>query len=94
MKKLNKIKDYRRCISCHKIDHKSNFFRVVRNHPQHNITLDEGEGRSAYICQNPECLSQAGKKRLTRALKVTIPPEIYQQLWQKLRETKNTILNS
>ena len=91
MKKLNKTKDYRRCLSCKKIDHKSNFLRVVRNHPQHNITLDQGEGRSAYICPNSECLSQAVKKRLHRALKAPIPEEIYQQLWQKLKERKNTV---
>lgn len=91
MKKLNKTKDYRRCLSCQKIDHKSNFFRVVRNHPQHNITVNQGQGRSAYICQNSECLTIAQKKRLTKALRVSIPLEIYQLLWQKLKETKNTV---
>lgn len=87
MKKLNKIKDYRRCLSCQKIAHKSNFFRVVRNHPHHNITVNCGEGRSAYICRNPECLTIAQKKRLSKALKVPIPPEIYQQLWEKLEKS-------
>lgn len=31
------------------------------------------------------------KKRLAKALKTSIPSDIYQQLWQKLKETKNTV---
>lgn len=91
MRKPNKIKNYRRCISCQKIDHKSNFFRVVKNNAQQIITVDQGMGRSAYICKNVDCIAIAEKKRLAKALKTSIPSDIYQQLWQKLKETKNTV---
>ncbi len=85
MKQRVKQKNYRRCVSCGLYAPKEHFWRVVRNYPDHHITLDTGMGRSAYICPRQECLEIAQKKkRLAKALKVPIPPEIFQQLWQRL----------
>lgn len=61
---------------------------MVRIYPDRQIQLDEGMGRSAYLCASDECLRVAQKKnRLGRSLKAAVPPIIYQALWQRLTET-------
>lgn len=80
---------YRRCISCRKLDLKLNFWRVVRVFPAQTIQLDQGMGRSAYICPQASCLQAAQKKdRLGRVLKARIPEETYRALWQRLLSTQ------
>ena len=78
--------NYRRCVSCKKLAPKEEFWRVVRSKKSDTIKLDQGEGRSAYICCGQiECLKIAHKKnKLGRALKAYVSPEIYQSLWQRL----------
>jgi len=77
--------NYRQCISCKKLALKQEFWRVVRLQKSNTVTLDQGEGRSAYICPNMECLKVADKKnKLGRSLRVHIPQPIYQALWQRL----------
>lgn len=81
MEKRNKVKNYRCCISCQKIAPKNEFLRIVRVHPNHEITLNQGMGRSAYLCPNIECITIAEKKkRLSKVLKTSVSPEIYLQL--------------
>ncbi|MDY6937449.1 MAG: YlxR family protein [Cyanobacteriota bacterium] len=76
---------YRRCVSCRQIADRETLWRVVRLYGSHQLQLDKGMGRSAYICVRAECLKIAQKKnRLGNALKVTIPPQLYQTLWQRL----------
>ncbi len=90
MKNPSKQQNYRRCISCHRVDDRRQFWRIIRTYPEQRVTLDEGMGRSAYICPQPQCLSLAKKKkRLTRALKTDIPSEIYEQLWHRLRGVRS-----
>ncbi|MBD2019618.1 YlxR family protein [Leptolyngbya sp. FACHB-36] len=77
--------NYRRCLGCGKIAHKSEFWRVVRTHPSHAIELDHGFGRSTYLCPQPTCLQLVQKKnKLSRALKAAVPKQIYEHLWQQL----------
>lgn len=77
--------NYRRCISCGKVAPKRFFWRVVRLYSSHEIQLDKGLGRSAYICRQEDCLQKATiKKRLGRALKVRVPQHIYQNLQERL----------
>ena len=77
--------NYRRCISCSKTAPKESFWRVVRIYPEGQITIGQGMGRSAYICPQEDCVQQAGyKKRLSRALKATVPEYIYQNLQERL----------
>jgi len=74
----------RRCISCRKLAPKSAFWRVVRT-ASGAVLLDRGMGRSAYICPNADCLHQAKhKKRLAKALKTEIPPQIFSELADRL----------
>lgn len=71
----------RRCVACRQVAPKESFWRVVRVYSSHQVQLDQGMGRSAYLCRNAECLKAAQKKnRLGRSLKAHIPEEIYQIL--------------
>jgi predicted RNA-binding protein YlxR (DUF448 family) len=97
------LKLHRRCVSCQCIVIRDTFWRVVRvpiadqltNHGdstnrqvQHCIQLDQGMGRSAYVCQKLECLQIAQKKnRLGRSLRAHIPPEIFDILKSRLKDT-------
>ena len=81
--------NYRRCVSCKKLAPKEEFWRVVRSKKSDTIKLDQGEGRSAYICRKIECLKIAEQKnKLGRSLKAYVPPEIYRSLWQRLEKLK------
>ncbi|MBL1211617.1 YlxR family protein [Geminocystis sp. GBBB08] len=85
MNNPNKHKNYRRCISCHRLDERKKFWRIVRTYPEKKVILDQGMGRSAYLCPQLECLNLAKKKkRLSRALKAEITAEIYEQLTKRL----------
>ncbi|GAP97552.1 YlxR family protein [Leptolyngbya sp. NIES-2104] len=80
----------RRCLTCRKIAPKTEFLRVVRLYPSHEISIDHGMGRSAYLCPNSNCIQAAQKKdRLSRVLKAPVPPQIYQTLKQKQAETSS-----
>ncbi|MBW4669271.1 MAG: YlxR family protein [Cyanomargarita calcarea GSE-NOS-MK-12-04C] len=80
--------NYRRCISCRKIGLKQEFWRIVRVFPSGQVQLNEGMGRSAYICPQTECLSAAQKKnRLGRSLHASVPETLYQVLWQRLAQS-------
>lgn len=77
--------NYRRCISCRQLRPKSEFWRLVKTYPSEKVQLDQGMGRSAYICPQADCLKTALKKnRLSRALKTNVPEEITQKLWERL----------
>ena len=78
--------NYRRCVSCRKVASKDNFWRVVRLSKSSTVKLDDGEGRSAYICPQNDCLKIAQKKKLGRSLKTYVPSEIYNQLWERLEK--------
>ncbi|HEY9696578.1 MAG TPA: YlxR family protein [Trichocoleus sp.] len=80
--------NHRRCISCRKAADREFFWRIVRVFPAKNVELDQGMGRSAYLCPQASCLQAAQKKdRLGRALKAAVPEEIYQTLWHRLSTT-------
>jgi len=76
---------YRRCLSCHRIAPKEAFWRIVRIHPSRTIQLDQGLGRSAYLCPQASCLKLAERKnRLGRSLRSSVPNSIFAALWQRL----------
>ncbi|HLP90034.1 MAG TPA: YlxR family protein [Nostocaceae cyanobacterium] len=80
--------NYRRCISCRQVSPKEEFWRIVRVFPSGKVQLDQGMGRSAYICPKMSCLQTAQKKnRLGRSLRATVPETLYQALWQRLPQT-------
>ncbi|MCG8363753.1 MAG: YlxR family protein [Pseudanabaenales cyanobacterium] len=78
--------NYRRCASCRKVAHKQAFWRIVRVHPSRAVQLNEGIGRSVYLCPQADCLRTGQKKnRLGRSLKAPIPAELYDVLWDRLK---------
>jgi uncharacterized protein len=80
--------NYRRCISCRQVRHKEEFWRIVRVFPSGKVQLDQGMGRSAYICPQVSCLQAAQKKnRLGRSLHAAVPEALYQTLWQRLAQS-------
>ena len=81
-----KQKNYRRCVSCRQLAPKHCFWRIVRLASSRNISLDEGMGRSAYLCPTSDCLAIAKQKnRLSSSLRTKVPEHIYQSLQERLR---------
>lgn len=79
--------NYRCCLSCRIVLPKEAFWRVVRVHTSRKVQLDEGMGRSAYLCPKSTCLATAQKKnRLGRALRAPVPSSLYEILWERLAE--------
>lgn len=79
----------RRCVSCRRLGPKEEFWRIVRVYPTGKVELDQGMGRSAYLCPQDSCLRTAQKKnRLGRALKVAVPDLLYQTLQQRLSDSQ------
>ncbi len=77
--------NYRRCVSCRKLESKQAFWRIVRVYPSRQVQLDQGMGRSAYLCPQATCLTAAQKKnRLGRSLRALVPEQLYETLWQRL----------
>lgn len=92
------LKLHRRCVSCQCVALRDSFWRVIRvpiaqdhqilgdrDTKQFQIQLDDGMGRSAYLCKQLDCLQVAQKKnRLGRSLRAHIPPEIFDILKERL----------
>ena len=79
----------RQCLGCREMKNKRDLIRAVRS-PEGEITLDfkgKKPGRGAYVCPQAECLRKARKSRaLERAFSAAIPPEVYEQLEEQVRE--------
>ena len=82
----------RQCMGCRERKPKRDMIRVVRN-PEGVVSLDFGgkmNGRGAYICPNPECLTKVQKsKALERSLEVPIPDEVYERLMKEMEAGNN-----
>ena len=88
--KMKKIPQ-RKCVGCNEMKDKKELLRIVRS-PEGEISLDmtgKKNGRGAYVCPNPECITKAVKeKRLERALEKPISQEVYTQLLEDLAHGK------
>ena len=63
------------CISCRKTFDRKHLLKITKDHNQ-GIFLQEGMGRSAYICKSKKCFSDSKiKKKLQKALKTSLDPE-------------------
>lgn len=73
----------RTCVACRTPGDKRGLLRVVRM-PDGTVVHDPGgklNGRGAYVCARPACIAVARKRKgLDRGLKVTVPPELYDDL--------------
>ncbi len=88
--KMKKIPQ-RKCVGCNEMKDKKELLRIVRS-PEGEISLDmtgKKNGRGAYVCPNPECITKAVKeKRLERALEKPINQDVYAQLLEDLAHGK------
>lgn len=79
----------RQCVGCRVMRPKKEMIRVVRA-ADGTVSLDfRGKlpGRGAYVCPQPDCLARARKSRaLERAFDAALPPAVYEQLEQQMRE--------
>ena len=75
----------RRCVACRQLLDRRQLWRVIRDH-QDGVLLDQGMGRSAYLCPNEDCLEEARRrKRLQKALRCQVQDAILEALDQRLR---------
>ena len=79
----------RQCVGCQEMKSKKEMLRVLKT-AEDEIILDatgRKNGRGAYLCFSGECLKKARKNRgLERSLKISIPPEVYDNLEKELSE--------
>lgn len=74
----------RRCVACRRLADRRQFWRLIRVDGG-RVVLDEGMGRSAYLCPARACLEEARRrKRLQKALRCPVPAEILAELEARL----------
>ena len=82
-----KKKPQRQCTGFGEMRDKSDLIRVIRT-PEDMIEVDftgKKNGRGAYLCNNPDCLAKARKRKsLERSLKMAIPPEVYERISEEM----------
>ena len=67
----------RRCISCRTTFDRHNLFKITNDHKL-GIMLNQGIGRSAYICKSKKCYTDSRlQKKLQKALKSILPPDFF-----------------
>ena len=67
----------RKCISCRTTFDRNNLLKITNDHKL-GIMLNQGMGRSAYICKSKNCYTDSKfKKKLQKALKVTLNSEFF-----------------
>ena len=67
----------RRCISCRTTFDRNNLFKITNDHKL-GIMLNQGMGRSAYICKSKKCYTDSKlPKKLQKALKSILNPDFF-----------------
>ena len=66
---IQKTPVMRNCISCRTTFDRSNLLKITKDHKL-GIMLNQGMGRSAYICKSKKCYTDSKlQKKLQKALK-------------------------
>ena len=67
----------RKCISCRTTFDRRNLLKITNDHKL-GIMLNQGMGRSAYICKSKKCYTDSKlQKKLQRALKSFLKPDFF-----------------
>ena len=75
------------CISCRKTYDRKNLLKITKDHKL-GIMFQKGMGRSAYICNSKKCYTDSKiKKKLQKALKISLEPELINIIEKKLQAT-------
>ena len=81
---MNQRPVLRRCVACKKLLDREQLFRIIRDHKD-GVALNQGTGRSAYLCPNEACLNEARRrKRLQKALRCQVPENIFEVMQEQL----------
>ncbi|MED5164851.1 MAG: YlxR family protein [Cyanobacteriota bacterium] len=84
---MNQRPVLRRCVTCRQLLDRQQLWRVIRDH-QEGVVLEEGMGRSAYLCPNEACLEEAlRRKRLQKALRCQVPNSVVEVLQKRLNHS-------
>ena len=79
----------RRCVACRELLDRRQLWRVIRL-ADGGLALDEGMGRSAYLCPRRDCLEEARRrKKLQKGLRCQVADSIYAALEQRLHATSS-----
>ncbi|WP_028952666.1 YlxR family protein [Synechococcus sp. CC9616] len=77
----------RRCVACRQLLDRRLLWRVVRDY-RDGVLLEEGMGRSAYLCPKEACLEDARRrKRLQKALRCQVPDAVLATMQKRLSST-------
>ena len=78
----------RRCISCRETYDRKNLFRITKHHNL-GILINQGNGRSAYICKTGKCSRDPKiQKKLQKALRISINPNFYEIFEMEIQNYK------
>ena len=81
----------RRCVACRELFDRSILWRVIRDH-RDGVLLDQGMGRSAYLCRRESCLEEAQRrKRLHKSLRCQVPDSALEELRKRLNSNKQSV---
>ena len=84
---MNQRPVLRRCVSCRKLLNREKLFKVTRDH-QDGVVLNDGMGRSAYLCPNEICIEDSWRrKRLQKALRCQVPASVIEVLQKRLNQS-------
>tara|TARA_B100000900_G_scaffold163404_1_gene138734 strand:- start:240 stop:500 length:261 start_codon:yes stop_codon:yes gene_type:complete len=78
----------RKCISCREIFDRKNLFKITKHHSL-GILINQGNGRSAYICKEEKCFRDSKiHKKLQKALRMSINPNFYEIYEMEIQKYK------
>ena len=67
----------RKCISCRTTFDRNNLLKITNDHKL-GIMLNQGMGRSAYICKSKKCYTDSKlQKKLQKALKINLSSNFF-----------------
>ena len=79
----------RQCASCREIKNKEDLIKITKDFKTNEIKVNQGnevQGRSVYLCKNPECIEKAFKKnRIEQLLKSKQPENIKLEVYTVLK---------
>ncbi len=84
-----KNKFLRQCCFCRHYKNKNDLIRITKDYKTGELKLNNNQiimGRSAYICKNEDCISNALKKRkIEISLKIKLTDSIKEKLYTVLK---------
>ena len=85
---IQKTSVMRKCISCKTTFDRKNLLKITNDHKL-GIMLNQGIGRSAYICKSKKCYTDSKlQKKLQKALKSILNPDFFDNFDREISNYK------